>query len=155
MHTFVKFGAHKRHCTLPWKGGRLILAAVVVKDFAGLSATAVAKLEQSGFLLPKFCTRGAHPCEPPIVSPLRKPFLAPTVPVIFEIFCGSGRFTVCLRRLGISAAHGIDHVTVENAAVSPLIADLATEDRPDLAMFWITNPLLSAVLAAPCCVTCS
>ena len=81
--------------------------------------------------------------------------MVPAVPVVFELFPGSGHVTACLRRLGLHAAHGIDHVVVPEAASSPLIADLTTEEGQQLASFLITNPLLSAVFAAPPCGTFS
>ena len=82
-------------------------------------------------------------------------FVAPQVPVVFELFAGTGRVTACLRKLGLKSSHGIDHVVTENASSIPLIADLTTEEGQQRAMFWITNPLLSAVFAAPPCGTCS
>ena len=77
--------------------------------------------------------------------------MAPAVPVVFELFSGSGRVTAYLRKLGLQAAHGIDHVVVPKAASSTLIADPTTEEGPQLASFWITNPPLSAEFAAPPC----
>ena len=44
---------------------------------------------------------------------------------------------------------------VPDAASSPLIADLTTEEGQQLALFWITNTVISAVFAAPPCGTCS
>ena len=77
--------------------------------------------------------------------------MVPAVPVVFELFPGSGHVTACLRKLGLHAAHGKDHVVVPEAASSPLIAGWTTEEDQQLASFWITSPLLSAVFAAPPC----
>ena len=90
------------------------------------------------------------------LASLERPrFVAPAVPVVFELFSGSGRVTACLPKVGLHAAHGIDHVVVPEAASNTLIADPTTEEGPQLASFWITNPPLSAVFAAPPCGTCS
>ena len=86
------------------------------------------------------------------LASLERPrFVAPAVPVVFELFSGSGRVTAYLRKLGLQAAHGIDHVVVPEAASSTLIADPTTEEGPQLASFWITNPPLSAEFATPPC----
>ena len=63
--------------------------------------------------------------------------------------------TACLKRLGFQHAYGIDHVIVENCVINPLLADLASPAGRELALFWLSNPLLSAVFAAPVCGTCS
>ena len=81
--------------------------------------------------------------------------MAPAVPVVFELFLGSGHVTACLRKLGLHAAHGIYHVVVPEPASSPLVADFTTGEASSLHRFWITNPLLSAVFAAPPCGTFS
>ena len=81
--------------------------------------------------------------------------MAPAVPVVFKLFPGIGSRYSLSPQLGLHAAHGIDHVVVPEGASSPLIADLTTEEGQQLASFWITNPLLSAVFAAPPCGTCN
>ena len=92
-----------------------------------------------------------HCADGDLASLERPLFVAPAVPVVFELFSGSGRVTAYLRKLGLQAAHGIDHVVVPEAASSTLIADPTTEEGPQLASFWITNPPLSAEFAAPPC----
>ena len=85
----------------------------------------------------------------------RPAFKSPAVPVIFELFSGTGRVTACLRRIGLKQSHAVDHLVVEDCATPPLIADLSTKEGQDLTKLWLGNPLLAAVYAAPVCGTCS
>ena len=150
----VIFDAHLRHATMPWVGHRAVLAGFVIKGYEAISSSDHCALIKLGFNTPDLST-GDLVRHGDLASLERPRFVAPAVPVVFELFSGSGRVTACLRKLGLHAAHGIDHVVVPEAASSPLIADLTTEEGQQLALFWITNPLLSAVFAAPPCGTCS
>ena len=152
-NTCVTFDAQLRHATMPWTGYRLVLAGFVIRDFAALSEADHSALVSLGFSPPDLATGDViqHGALLPIPRPM---FRAPSTPVVFELFSGSSRVTACLRKLGL-AAHGVDHKHVDSAACTPLIADLTTQDGQDLAMFWLCNPLLSAVFAAPPCGTCS
>ena len=150
----VVFDAHLRRATMPWVGHRAVLAGFVIKGYEAISSSDHCALIKLGFNTPDLST-GDLVRHGDLASLERPRFVAPTVPVVFELFSGSGRVTACLRKLGLHAAHGTDHVIVPEAASSPLIADLTTEDGQQLALFWITNPLLSAVFAAPPCGTCS
>ena len=148
----VIFDAHLRHATMPWVGHRAVLAGFVIKGYEAISSSDHCALIKLGFNTPDLST-GDLVRHGDLASLERPRFVAPAVPVVFELFSGSGRVTACLRKLGLHAAHGIDHVVVPEAASSPLIADLTTEEGQQLALFWITNPLLSAVFAAPPCGT--
>ena len=150
----VIFDAHLRHATMPWVGHRFVLAGFVIKGYEAIISSDHCALIKLGFNTPDLST-GDLVRHGDLASLERPRFVAPAVPVVFELFSGSGRVTACLRKLGLHAAHGIDHVVVPEAASSPLIADLTTEEGQQLALFWITNPLLSAVFAAPPCGTCS
>ena len=150
----VIFDAHLRHATMPWVGHRAVLAGFVIKAYEAISSSDHCALIKLGFNTPDLST-GDLVRHGDLASLERPRFVAPAVPVVFELFSGSGRVTACLRKLGLHAAHGIDHVVVPEAASSPLIADLTTEEGQQLALFWITNPLLSAVFAAPPCGACS
>ena len=150
----VIFDARLRHATMPWVGHRAVLAGFVIKGYEAISSSDHCALIKLGFNTPDLST-GDLVRHGDLASLERPRFVAPAVPVVFELFSGSGRVTACLRKLGLHAAHGIDHVVVPEAASSPLIADLTTEEGQQLALFWITNPLLSAVFAAPPCGTCS
>ena len=150
----VIFDAHLRHATMPWVGHRAVLAGFVIKGYEAISSSDHCALIKLGFNTPDLST-GDLVRHGDLASLERPRFVAPAVPVVFELFSGSGRVTACLRKLGLHAAHGIDHVVAPEAASSPLIADLTTEEGQQLALFWITNPLLSAVFAAPPCGTCS
>ena len=150
----VIFDAHLRHATMPWVGHRAVLAGFVIKGYEAISSSDHCALIKLGFNTPDLST-GDLVRHGDLASLERPRFVAPAVPVVFELFSGSGRVTACLRKLGLHAAHGIDHVVVPEAASSTLIADPTTEEGQQLASFWITNPPLSAVFAAPPCGTCS
>ena len=150
----VIFDAHLRHTTMPWVGHCAVLVGFVIKGYAAISSADHCALLKRGFNTPDLCT-GNLVRHGDLASFERPRFVAPAVPVVFELFSGSGRVTACLRKLGLHAAHGIDHVVVPEAASSTLIADPTTEEGQQLASFWITNPPLSAVFAAPPCGTCS
>ncbi|CAE7770674.1 unnamed protein product, partial [Symbiodinium sp. KB8] len=51
------------------------------------------------------------------------------VPVVFELFAGTGRVTACLRKLGLKSSHGIDHVVTENVGNGP--QPLRSAEYPD------------------------
>ena len=153
-NTCAHFNPHLRHCTAPWTGRRVVLAGFVVRHFHCASPSDQDYLESLHFKLPHLGTgdviRQGH------LSCIAKPsFNAPSVPVVFELFSGTGRVTACLRRIGIKQAYAVDHLVVEDCAAPPLIADLTSQDGQNLAKFWLSNPLLSAVFAAPVCGTCS
>ena len=150
----VTFNAHKRHATMPWSGHRVVMAGFVIKGYEAISSSDHNTLLSLGFHPPDLST-GDLVRHGDLAVLERPRFMAPTVPVVFELFAGTGRVTACLRRLGLHSAHGIDHVVVPDASSTPLIADLTTVEGQQLAMFWIGNPLLSAVFAAPPCGTCS
>ncbi|CAE7368778.1 unnamed protein product, partial [Symbiodinium sp. CCMP2456] len=139
---------------MPWSGHRVVMAGFVIKGYEAISSSDHNTLLSLGFHPPDLST-GDLVRHGDLAVLERPRFLAPTVPVIFELFAGTGRVTACLRRLGLHSAHGIDHVVVPEASSTPLIADLTTLEGQQLAMFWISNPLLSAVFAAPPCGTCS
>ena len=150
----IYFDAHLRHATMPWSGRRVVLAGFVIKGYEAISASDHDKLLELGFNPPDLST-GDLVRHGDLAAVERPIFVAPQVPVVFELFAGTGRVTACLRKLGLKSSHGIDHVVTEHASSIPLIADLTTEEGQQRAMFWITNPLLSAVFAAPPCGTCS
>ena len=150
----IYFDAHLRHATMPWSGNRFVLAGFVIKGYEAISTSDHAQLLEQGFNPPDLST-GDLVRHGDLAAVERPLFVAPQVPVVFELFAGTGRVTACLRKLGLKSSHGIDHVVAENASTIPLIADLTTEEGQQRALFWITNPLLSAVFAAPPCGTCS
>ena len=153
-NTCAHFNPHLRHCTVPWLGRRVVLAGFVVRHFHLACPHDQDYLESLHFRLPHLGTgdviRQGH-----LSCVGRSIFKAPAVPVIFELFSGTGRVTACLRRIGLKQSHAVDHLVVEECAAPPLIADLTSEDGQNLAKFWLSNPLLSAVFAAPVCGTCS
>ena len=144
----VIFDAHLRHATMPWVGHRAVLAGFVIKGYEAISSSDHCALIKLGFNTPDLST-GDLVRHGDLASLERPRFVAPAVPVVFELLSGSGLVTACLRKLGLHAAHGIDHVVVPEAASSPLIADLTTEEGQQLASFWITNPLLSQQCLQP------
>ena len=152
--TCARFNPHLRHCTVPWIGRRIVLAGSVVRHFHAACPKDQEYLESLHFKLPHLGTgdvirQGQLSCVE------RPAFKSPAVPVIVELFSGTGRVTACLRRIGLKQSHAVDHLVVEDCATPPLIADLSTKEGQDLAKFWLGNPLLAAVYAAPVCGTCS
>ena len=154
--TCAFFDAHARHATCPWTGSRVVLAGFTVKGYNAFDDALHETLTGLGFQIPQMATGDfiCHTLKPP-PQPTFKSGLVPTCPVVFEIFSGTGRVTACLRKLGVSAAHAVDHCVHDEAAALPLLADLTTPEGRELCRFWLSSPLLIAVFAAPPCGTSS
>ena len=150
--TCAFFNAHARHATCPWTGSRVVLAGFTVKGYNAFERTMHDTLTGLGFQIPQVAT-GDFICQ--TLKPPPQPSLGSGLVLIFETFSGTGRVTACLRKLGVSAAHAVDHCVHNEAAALPLLADLTTPEGRELCWFWLRSPLLVAVFAAPPCGTSS
>ena len=154
------------HSTCPWQGDRVVLVAHMPKNVRLLSLPDLDVLKGLGFglgalthLLP------ASPSLPALAeSPGPKPKKlwpppgpllpqAAAYPVVLELFAGTARVSACLRSFGV-AAFGVDRDT-SKAKAKCMEADLATAEGRELVLFWLRNPRLAGIFAAPMCGTCS
>ena len=128
------------HCTQPWSGQRLVLAAFCVSRFANTAA--MRQLVDLGFV-PPLATGGL--CPSASVQPSR--------PLILELFAGTGRVSAALKIIGYEAV-AVDHVKHPRAAHRIQIADLVTPEGVELVKSWLALPNCIGFFAAPPCGTC-
>ena len=129
------------HCTQPWSGQRLVLAAFCVSRFANTAA--MRQLVDLGFV-PPLATGGLCPSAP----------VQPSRPLILELFAGTGRVSAALKIIGYEAV-AVDHVKHPRAAHRIQIADLVTPEGVELVKSWLALPNCIGFFAAPPCGTCS
>ena len=130
---------------LGW-GHRAVLAGFVIRGSDALSSSDHCALTNLGLDTPELSTGDGSSS---LASLERPRFVVPAVPVVFELFPGSGHVTACLRKLGLHAAHGIDHVVVPEAASSPLIAGWTTEEDQQLAFVLDNQPATLRSVCSP------
>ena len=47
---------------------------------------------------------------------------------IIEVFCGTGRLTAAIRKVGLRAAFGVDHIMHPKVRCPPIKLDLCTDE---------------------------
>ena len=102
------------HCTQPWSGRRLVLAAFCVSRFANTAT--MRQLVDLGFV-PPLATGGLSSSAP----------VQPSRPLILELFAGTGRVSAALKIMGYEAV-AVDHAKHPRAAHRIQIADLTTPE---------------------------
>ena len=153
----LMFDAHVHHCTEPWQGSRIVLAAYTVRGMDKLPEEERKLLCDAGFLLsPAESVADALPSEvfvTPVLTPTCKPFHG--TPVVIELFAGTARVTSCFHALGMGQCFGVDHQLVQGRSGKVVVCDLTTKGGQRLVRHWLQRPSAQGGFAAPPCGTCS
>ena len=149
-----------------WQGDRVVLVAHMPKNVRLLSLADLDVLKGLGFGLGALthlpASIPASPSLPALAEspgPKPKKLWPPPGPLLPQaaaygarIICRD-RVSACLRSFGV-AAFGVDRDT-SKAKAKCMEADLATAEGRELVLFWLRNPRLAGIFAAPMCGTCS
>ena len=143
------------HSTCPWQGTRTVLVAYLPKNVKNLALADLKLLSDLGFKLDLNPLVRLPLLDPATLYPEPKklPPAAAEYPVVLELFAGTARVSACLKSLGIQPL-GVDS-DPSKARVPCLQVDLASAEGRSLVLFWLGNPRLAAIFAAPMCGTCS
>ena len=151
------FDAHVHHCTEPWQGSRVVLAAYTVRGMDKLTCDDRRVLSDAGFCLePAEMASVAVvdvPKSPSCTKVACKPFHG--TPVVIELFAGTARVTACLHALGLVQSFGVDHQLVAGRSGKVVVCDLTTPEGQQLTRHWLRHPSVQGIFAAPPCGTCS
>ena len=169
VRPYLQFPAYSQHhCTLPWKGTRLVLVAFSVDRLRSINPRDHEVLQSTGFPLPKHLLQTstcAPPPEPASVAPKTEEFLQRLRSrvsgksckdlVFIEIFAGSAGLCRALKQCGYSQSLAVDKVASPLARAPIITLVLCQPGSLAILMDLTARDCVAGIHLAPPCGTSS
>ena len=169
VHPCLQFPAYdKHHCTLPWKGARLVLVAYSVDRLWSLNPRDREVAQSLGFPVPPRLletSTSAPPPEPASLAPKTNEFLQRLKQrvggkqcrdlIFIEVFAGSAGLCRALKQCGYSQSLAVDKVASPLARAPIVTLDLCQPGSLAILLDLIERDCVAGIHLAPPCGTSS